>query len=226
MELFLDSADLEEIQTVVKEFPIDGVTTNPTILARSGAANPAERLREIRRIIGQKKLFVQLTAEGTEACLAEARKLEKLLGPELIFKVPTNPGTAAVIAALVRQGYNVCATAVYTVPQALLAAQAGASYIAPYVSHLDAMSLDGPAVAVRMQDTLKAQGMEAAVLGASFRVCSQIERMMAGGVGAVTVTGQMLRSLWSSAGSDNELAAFRKNWQQAYGTGSLGDYIR
>ena len=226
MEIYLDSADLDEIRDIEENFPIDGVTTNPTILARSGAVNPAERLREIRQIIGQKKLFAQLTAVGAEECLAEARKLEKLLGVELIFKVPVNADAAAVISALYRKGYTVCATAVYTVPQALLAAQAGASYIAPYVSHLDGMSLDGPAEAVRMQETLKVQGSDAKVLGASFRVGSQIERMMAGGVGAVTVTGSMLRSLWTSAGSDAELTAFRSNWRQAYGTGTLGDFIR
>lgn len=224
MEIYLDSADLCEIRTVTERFPIDGVTTNPTILARSGAGNPVERLREIRKILGEKTLFVQLTAEGTEKCLAEADLLAGRLGRDnLVFKVPVKAENAAVIARLA-QRFPVCATAVYTVPQAVLAAQAGATYIAPYVSHLDAMSQDGPAVAVRMQDALKAQGSDAKVLGASFRVCSQIERLTVGGVAAVTVTGAMLESLWVSSGSENEMAAFRKNWSAAYGDKSIGDY--
>ncbi len=224
MLLFLDSANTDEIREAFSLFPLDGVTTNPTILAREKAPDPAKRLAKIRELIGDKLLFAQLTAFGGDTPYREAEALRKLLGEPLCLKVPMQAELLPVMTGLCARGFTVCATAVYSVPQALLAAKAGAAYVAPYVSHIDNLSEDGPGQAVRMQDALLEQGLDAKVLGASFRVASQISRLFEDGVPAATVTLPMLRTLAGSPSTELECESFRRNWEAVYGGRTLLDY--
>ncbi len=225
MQLFLDSADPEEIREALSVYSLDGVTTNPTILARSGAEDPAARLKEIRGLLGDRLLFVQLTSLRPNEAAEEARRLRAFLGEPLCLKIPACAEAFPLLQSLSAAGFRLCATAVYTVGQAVLAAHAGASYIAPYISHIDNLSLDGPGLAAEMQNTLRVQGYPAVVLGASFRVASQVTRLAALGVGAATVTLPMLRLLAHSPSSDEELESFITNWQKAYGSRRLLDYL-
>lgn len=231
MEIYLDSADLDEIESAIDNFPIAGVTTNPTILARSGAANPAHRLYEIRQLIEDRLLFAQLTDLSFDGGFEEACKLKEYLGTPLCIKIPVTKDTLTLMTAVKSLDLQVCATACYSIPQAILAQEAGADFVAPYVSHLDNIPLDGPELACRMQKALDLKcaadefGNGTKVLGASFRTESQVDRLIEGGAKAVTVTRQMLDEMASSFGTDKELSSFFTNWTKAYGTASIGDFI-
>ena len=145
MKIILDTANLEDIRYFNTYYPIVGVTTNPTILAREGG-DVLKLLRDIREIIGEEKeLHVQVTETSYEKILEEARLLVDYLGNKknTYVKIPVSDVGLRVTRKLVEEGYRVTITAILTAAQALLAANAGASYVAPYVSRLENICEDG-----------------------------------------------------------------------------------
>lgn len=221
MQYFLDSARLPLIESALKTYPLDGVTTNPTILARDieDGVSLSSLLHRIRELTAGKLLFVQVTSEDTDGMVRDAQNIVRALGGELVIKVPSTKEGFAAIRLLREQGIRTTATACYSVSQALLAAKSGASYIAPYISHLDNLSQDGPAAASEMARQLAFHGLSAQVLAASFRTASQVERCIAGGVTSVTVTAEMLDILSAHPGTDQELNSFRRNWSARFPAG-------
>ena len=221
MLYYLDSAKVALVEAALKQYPLDGVTTNPTILARDieEGMTLSELLKELRRLTEGKKLFVQVTSDDAEGMIRDAEKIVSVLGGDLTIKVPSTSEGFEAIKALKAVGISTAATACYSTSQALLAAKAGADFVAPYVSHLDNLSLDGPGVASEMARQFDLHGFGTQVLAASFRTASQVERCIAGGVSAVTVTADMLDLLSAHPGTDKELASFRKNWGAKFGKG-------
>lgn len=134
MFYLLDTANLEEIAAVMDSFPIVGVTTNPTIIARE--TEPfASLVKDIRRIIGPDRiLHVQTSCDVAEQIVQEALALQTLSGPHFFAKVPVTPVGIQAIMQLKKLGVGITATAVFTQQQALIAARAGADFVAPYVT--------------------------------------------------------------------------------------------
>lgn len=146
MKLYLDTANLAAIREAVTCYPIVGVTTNPTLLAREGG-NPIETLQSIRRIIGEERqLHVQLTETEPNKMTEEAQAIVGLLGRSTYIKIPVGEIGLQVTSTLADLGIGVTETAIFTAGQALLAARAGASYVAPYVNRLDNILADGVGV--------------------------------------------------------------------------------
>lgn len=221
MLYYLDSANKNLIETVLKKYPIDGVTTNPTILSRDieDGMTLSELLYELRKLTDGKKLFVQVTSDDTEGIIRDAEKIVSVLGGDLTIKVPSTSAGFEAIKILTCKGISTAATACYSTSQALIAAKAGADFVAPYISHLDNMSLDGTMIACEMAHQLKYHELGTQILAASFRTASQIERCIAGGVSAVTVTAEMFDTLSAHPGTDKEIASFRKNWNSRFEKG-------
>ena len=218
MLYYLDSARTDLVAAALKKYPIDGITTNPTILARDieDGMTLSELLYELRKLTDGKKLFVQVTAEDVEGMVRDAEKIVSALGGDITVKVPSTPDGFEAIKVLKSSGISTAATACYSTSQALLTSKAGADFVAPYISHLDNLSLDGPGIAAEMARQLVYHNLDTQILAASFRTASQIERCIAGGVGAVTVTADMLCILSSHPGTDKELSAFRQNWNMRF----------
>ncbi len=227
MEYYLDSARIDLIRETSEKYSFDGVTTNPTILARDIDANVtlSELLREIRRLTDGKRLFVQATSDTAEGIVRDAEKIVNVLGGIITVKVPSTSEGFEAVKYLKNEGISTAATACYSTSQALLAAKSGADYVAPYISHLDAMSLDGAAIAGEMARQLKFHCFETQVLAASFRTASQVERCIANGVTSVTVTAEMFDNLAAHPGTQKELASFKKNWSARFGENGIFDLI-
>ena len=221
MFYFLDSAKLPLIETALKQYPLDGVTTNPTILARDieEGMTLKELLTEIRSLTKGKKLFVQVTSDTPDGMVRDAEVIVKTLGGDLSIKIPSTADGFEAIRRLKTLGIDTTATACYSVSQALLAAKSGAGFVAPYISHLDNLSLDGAAEASEMARQLAFHQLDTQILAASFRTASQVTRCIAGGVTAVTVTSEMLAILAAHPGTEKELASFRKNWAARFDQG-------
>ena len=186
MELYIDSANVKEIKRLCDLYPIDGVTTNPTILARENQ-NPIPVLKEIRAIIGDDSLlFAQAIPKDADGMLRDAHALIKLLGENTVIKLPAVPEGFKAIRILNEEGILTCATLVYTPLQAYLAAKAGADYVAPYVNRIDNMGYDGTATVMEIQDILNEHGYETKVLAASFRNSQQVLSLCAYGIESAT----------------------------------------
>ena len=174
MKFIIDDADIEKVREIWDLYPCDGVTTNPSILAKSGR-NPYEVLTELREIVGKDgELHVQVVSKDAEGMVKEAAVIRERLGENTFVKIPTTPQGLKAMKILSAQGVNITATAIYTPMQGFLAAKAGAKYAAPYVNRIDNMGYDGIKTAMDIHDIFENNGLNTEVLAASFKNSQQV----------------------------------------------------
>lgn len=219
MKLIIDDADTKAIARLVEYYPIDGVTTNPSILAKSGR-QPFEVLKEIRSIIGQElELHVQVVARDAAGMLDDAHRIVSELGEGTFVKVPSVPEGFKAMKAMHAEGINITATAIYTPMQGFVAAKAGASYAAPYVNRIDNMGYDGVGVAKAIHDVFRANDLPCEVLAASFKNSQQVLDLARHGIGAATVAPAVIDGLVKNAAIDAAVDAFVADFEGLVGAG-------
>jgi len=219
MKLLIDDANVEVIKKIYEYYPIDGVTTNPSILAKSGRP-PYEVLKEIRQIIGQEaQLHVQVIARQAEGMVADAARIRSELGAGTYIKVPAIEEGFKAMKELAAQGANVTATAIYTPMQAYLAAKCGAKYAAPYVNRIDNMGFNGIQVAKEVHDIFKNNSYGTEILAASFKNSQQVLELCQYGVGAATVAGDILLALVKNAAITAAVDDFITDFEKLTGQG-------
>ncbi len=219
MKLLVDNADLEQIKAVYDYLPIDGVTTNPTILAAAGRP-PYEVLEEIRRFIGpDAELHVQVVSEKAEGMIEEARVIRERLGDETYVKIPTVPEGLKAMKKLAKDGVKITATAIYTPIQAYLAAKAGASYAAPYVNRIDNLGADGVETAQRIHDIFIENNYACEVLAASFKNTQQLLELCEYGVGGATAAPDILNGLLTNRIVTDAVKVFNSDFAGLVGQG-------
>ena len=195
MKLLIDDANIEKIKRLYDYFPIDGVTTNPSILAKSGR-HPYEVLKEIRAFIGPKaELHTQVVSNTAEEMVAEGHKIVEILGKNTYVKIPTTLEGIKAMKILSGEDYNITATAIYTPLQAYLAAKAGADYAAPYVNRIDNLGVNGISVTRMIQEILVNNHLNTQILAASFKNTQQVQEVCELGVGAATVSPDVMEGL-------------------------------
>ncbi|PID97921.1 MAG: fructose-6-phosphate aldolase [Actinobacteria bacterium] len=202
MLVLIDSADVAAIAETLSYLPVDGVTTNPTILSKAGR-EPLPVLREIRELLpARAQLHVQLVSTTTEEMLAEAKALCGELGNDLYVKLPVTRAGYAAIPQVTELGFSVTATGIHSAMQGFMAAKAGAKYIAPYVNRMDNYGIDGVRVARDMHSMLRAHNLDADVLAASFKNSEQVLELVRAGVGAITAAPDVLDHLVNNPATD------------------------
>ena len=139
MLYLLDTANVKEIEKAAEVFPLAGVTTNPSIIAQEKRSF-FTILKEIRAIIGDRMLHAQVLGETCEDIIRDAETLQEKIGGNLYIKVPVSIEGYKAMPKLKQMGMKVTATAIYTPGQALLAAQAGVDFTAPYLNRIDNIS--------------------------------------------------------------------------------------
>lgn len=217
MRLIVDSADTEKIRKMFEYYPVSGVTTNPTILTKSGK-KPYEVLREIRGIIGpETDLHVQTLGEDADEIVHEATVIKRMLGEETFVKIPvTREGIKAIRICAHRFGH-ITGTAVYSTAQAYLAAEAGADYIAPYVNRIDNLSQNGVEVTKKIQNILGQYAGKTRMLAASFRNVHQVIELAEYGVYSATVDPDIIERMLTNDSVDAAIAKFSADMTSAYG---------
>ena len=147
MLILIDHANVDSIKKTLEYLPIDGVTTNPTILYREGK-EPLEVLHAIKSVLPDgAQLHVQIVSQRADDMVAEARALRGEIGGNLFIKLPVTHEGFAAIPRIVREGMQVTATGIHSSMQGFMAAKAGARYVAPYVNRMDNYGIDGVRVA-------------------------------------------------------------------------------
>ena len=183
LKLLIDDARIDVIKELYDVYSPDGVTTNPTILARSGKP-PLEVLQQIREFIGpDAMLHVQVVSKTADGMVAEGRKIAEVLGKNTYIKIPSVPEGFKAMKLLKKEGYNVTATVIYHVMQAYLAAKAGADFVAPYVNHIDNLGADGIQSVKAIQNIIDNCGFKTQILAASFRNSQQLQALCEYGIG-------------------------------------------
>ena len=223
MKLFIDDGDIAAIKELCEFYPIDGVTSNPSILTKV-EGDPLENLRRIRETIGEDKLiFAQTVAESYEGILKDAYLIKEVLGENTIVKIPSNPVGFKAMMALKKEGIKTCGTVVYTPMQAYLAAKAGACYVAPYINRIDNLGYDGVATVKKIQDIFDNNNMDCQILAASFKNSQQVLELCEYGVGSATCSVDVIRGFVKNACIDDAIAAFTKDFAAKTGKRSLSE---
>lgn len=226
MELYIDDANTAEIRRLIDLYPVDGVTTNPTIISRTGR-DPVEVLKEIRSILGPDAvIFAQAVPTDAEGIIRDAHALLRLLGEHTVVKIPSIPEGFKAIRLLHREGIATCGTVVYTPMQAYLAAKAGADYVAPYVNRIDNMGFDGTEIVKKMQMILGLHHYETKILAASFKNSQQVLDLCAFGIRAVTCAPAVIDGFVKNAAIDAAVRDFQNDFRKSAPQGnSMADLI-
>lgn len=219
MKFLIDHADVNQIRDLMEYYPIDGVTTNPSILKNAGNP-PMEALLAIRDLIGpDRQLHCQVVSQDADGMCAEARHLVKAIPGNTFVKIPSTQEGFKAMKILSQEGIQITATIVFTPMQAYLAAKCGVKYVAPYVNHISNSGHDSTETVKVIQDILDNNGMDTQVIAANFRNAWQLTEVAAYGVGAITASPDTIRQLGSNAMVDTFLARFTRDFESLAGAG-------
>ena len=226
MKYFIDSADLEKIQEISDVYPISGVTTNPKILSLCGTGL-SDLIPNIRRLAEERdwQLFFQVTAEDADGMAVQAVRLRDYFGERLIVKIPAVKEGYKAVRVCVKREIPTAVTAVHSLLQAAIAAEQGAAYVAPYVSHLDQIGCSGVRIVGEMIDAFNLSGYDCRILGASFRSLDQISSLELKGCHAVTLAPDLFDRLISHPLTDSAMVRFRQAWTGRYGGKEIDAFL-
>jgi len=220
MELYLDTADLAAVERLAASWPLAGVTTNPSIVAAGGRPLKST-LRELRACLGpEATLFAQVLGQTSDEMVEQAQQLCQW-DEGLVIKVPVTAVGLSAIRRLKALGVRTLGTAVYAPLPALLAAQAGADYVAPYVNRIDAQGGSGIQAVKELQQLLQLHAPHCQVLAASFKTPRQVLDCLLAGATAVTLPVAVAEQILQSPAVDAALAGFERDWLGAFGSLTL-----
>jgi transaldolase len=210
MKFFVDTADVGEIRDLAATGLLDGVTTNPSLVAKTGRPF-IEVVREICEIVDG-PVSAEVAATDHETMLAEGRKLHKIAG-NIAVKVPLTPDGLKTCRALADEGAMVNVTLCFSASQAILAAKAGAAFISPFIGRLDDISADGMRlIADIVQIYRNYEYFTTEVLVASIRSPGQVAESAKLGAHVATIPPGVLRQLFAHPLTDKGLEAFLADW--------------
>jgi transaldolase len=220
MKFFVDTADLAEIRDLAATGLVDGVTTNPSLVAKTGRRF-LDVLREICTIVPG-PVSAEVTATEVAGMLAEGRKLARI-APNVTVKVPLTPDGLKACRALAGEGIMVNVTLCFSAAQAILAAKAGASFISPFVGRLDDVGSDGMGLIREIVEIYRNYpGFKTEVLVASIRHPMHVVAAARMGAHVGTLPPAVLRQMFQHPLTDKGLAAFLADWAKT-GQSILGD---
>jgi transaldolase len=211
MKFFIDTTEVAEIEDLAATGLVDGVTTNPSLVAKSGR-NFIEVVGEICKIVPG-PVSAEVASTQYDQMLAEGRRLAKI-APNVTVKVPLTPDGLRVCRALSLEGTMVNVTLCFSAAQALLAAKAGASFISPFVGRLDDIGHDGMELVADIVEIYRNYpNLGTEVLVASVRTPNHIIAAARLGAHVATLPPKVLRELYKHPLTDKGLAAFVKDWE-------------
>ena len=211
MKFFVDTADLAEIKDLASTGLLDGVTTNPSLVAQSGHKNFLDLIAAICDVVDG-PVSAEVAATDYATMLKEGQKLAKIAG-NVAVKVPLTPDGLKVCKALSDNGTMVNVTLCFSAAQAILAAKAGATFVSPFVGRLDDVGQDGMQL---IRDIVQIYSMypaiETEVLVASIRHPIHLVEAAKMGADVATIPPKVIRQLYSHPLTDKGLAGFVADW--------------
>ncbi|MBZ5659778.1 MAG: fructose-6-phosphate aldolase [Acidobacteriia bacterium] len=219
MKFFLDTANLDEIRQGVSFGVIDGITTNPTLVAKEKRPF-REHVIEICNIVKNGEVSAEVVATDTAGILRQAREIATW-HPNVIVKIPTIPDGVRALSILSKEGIRVNMTLVFSAPQALIVAKAGAYFVSPFLGRMDDISSDGLVLLREIMDIYKAYNFPTQVLAASLRHPLHVVSAARMGAHIGTMPYKVFEQLFRHPLTDRGLEGFLKDWEKARET--LGD---
>jgi transaldolase len=209
VNVYIDTASPDRIRDAARLCRIDGVTTNPSIVAKTD--RQYREVVETAAEITGKPVFVQVLAEDVDTMVREGRGFQDW-ADDVVVKVPATRSGFEAIGRLRQDGVPAGATAVFTVEQAVLAAKNDATFVAPYLGRIDDSGADGVTTVRRIQSIFDAHAFTAEVLAASIRNTTQATALYEAGVDAITMAPSVLRAHVEAPGTTESVAEFAAAW--------------
>ncbi len=210
MRFFIDTADVAAIRDLAATGLVDGVTTNPSLVAKSGR-DFIEVLGEICALVPG-PVSAEVTATQTQAMLAEARRLAQV-AENVVVKVPLTPDGLKACRTLTDEGIQINVTLCFSAAQAILAAKAGARYVSPFIGRLDDIGADGLALIGEIVQIYDAYpNFTTEVLVASVRNSAHVVEAAKMGAHVATIPPAVLRAMFKHPLTDKGLDAFLADW--------------
>ena len=209
MKIFLDTAETDVVRKHFKTGLIDGLTTNPTLIRKSGR-NHEEVYQEFKDI-GLTDISMEVIGD-TSNMISEGKRLYKKYGKVATIKVPCTPNGLLACKELSDDGIRVNVTLIFSASQAILAAKAGATYISPFVGRVEDNSFDGVAVVREIASLYAKQNVKTEVLAASLRDVHSVARCYEDGADIVTMPTAVFEKMYKHILTDKGLDQFDKDY--------------
>ena len=215
MKIFLDTADVDLIGQYYGTGLIDGVTTNPTLIKKSGQ-DPEEVYRQIA-LLGVDDISMEIVTDDSYEFLKEGRRLKEKFGEITTIKVPCTPEGLKGCKLLSKEGIRVNVTLIFSAAQAVLASKAGAAYVSPFVGRVDDNSFDGLRLIEDIANIYETQSrlynfVDTEILSASIRNVGSVSKSFEYGAGIVTMPPSVFEKMYNHVLTDKGLDLFQKDW--------------
>jgi len=210
MKIFLDTADINEIKKAHETGMIEGITTNPTLIKRSGR-DPVEVIREIANISDHfESVSAEVVADTAEEMIDQAQAFNDIWN--VTIKVPCTVEGLKACTALAATGRKVNVTLIFSAGQAILARRAGAAYVSPFVGRMNDNSLSGVALVQTIAGLYNQHFSTTQVLAASIRDVHHVGRCFAAGANICTIPPKVFWGMYNHVLTDSGLDIFQKDW--------------
>ncbi|MEM9277326.1 MAG: fructose-6-phosphate aldolase [Pseudomonadota bacterium] len=209
MKFFVDTADVDEIRELADTGLLDGVTTNPSLILKSGR-DIIEVTKEICSIVDG-PVSAEVTATDYEGMISEAAVLSKI-ADNICIKLPLTMDGLKACKKLTSEGHQTNVTLCFSANQALLAAKAGATFISPFIGRLDDMGIDGMELIEDIRTIYDNYGFKTQILAASIRTVNHVKDSALAGADVATIPPSTLKALVKHPLTDKGLDAFLADW--------------
>ena len=213
MKFFIDTANLDEIKEANELGMIDGVTTNPSLVAKEGNVDFKEHIAKICEMV-KGDVSAEVTALDTEGMLREGREYAKI-APNVVVKCPLTLDGLKATRILTEEGTGVNVTLCFSAAQAILAAKAGAKYISPFIGRLDDVSTNGMQLIADIVQIYGNYNFKTEVLAASIRHPMHIVDCALAGADVATIPFKVIKQLVQHPLTDKGLDAFLSDWKKS-----------
>lgn len=212
MKFFIDTANLEEIREAKEMGLIDGVTTNPSLIAKEGRVDFKAHIERICQIV-EGDVSVEVTALDTDGMIQQGREFASI-APNVVIKCPLTLEGLKATRMLASEGIKVNVTLCFSPAQAILAAKAGATYISPFIGRLDDVSHDGMQLIRDIVQIYKNYNFPTQVLAASIRHPRHVVESALAGAHVATIPFKVIQQLVKHPLTDKGLDAFLADWER------------
>ncbi len=212
MKIYLDTANLEELHQALEWGVLDGVTTNPTLIAREGR-EPTSHFKDILSLVYPRPVSLEVISENAEGMIAEARELVKL-AENVVVKIPMTTEGIKAVKVLSSEGIKTNVTLIFSPMQALLAAKAGATYVSPFMGRLDDRGWDGIELVAEIIEIFRNFDFNTEIIAASTRSVKHVKEVALLGVDIVTMPFKVLKMMFDHPLTFEGIERFKFDWER------------
>lgn len=212
MKIFIDTANIEEIRDIYKLGILDGVTTNPSLIAKESGRDFKEIIKEISDLVSG-PISAEVISLETAGMIKEAEELAAI-SENIVIKIPMTKEGLAAVSVLAKKGIKTNVTLIFSSNQALLAANAGATYVSPFVGRLDDIGMDGMELVREIMQIFETYGIETEVIAASIRHPQHALMAALAGSDIATIPHKVLLQMMKHPMTDKGIDAFMADWEK------------